>query len=157
MPRKTATKEAPPKEAPKKDEQEPDLLSGMEDAPEKSAEDEEFDLLDELSEDNGVAWQPANDEEQPRGIQGKVSYIGEIEKDAKFGGGFAPMLELTTKDDTVWSIRGYHRVLDNKIQRMLDKGLKVGDFAAFKYLGEKPGKDQDYQNYAADYRAQSSQ
>lgn len=128
----------------------------MGDAPTAVDDDEEFDLLDELGEDNGTAWKPADDEDQPRKIQGKVFILDEIEKDQKFGGGFASMIAVTprSKKDPgfgeveAWSVRGYHGVLDKKIRAAITKGMKNGDVVAIGYLGETEGKNNTYQNYA---------
>lgn len=128
-------------------------------------DDGDLDLLDELGEDNGTPWRPADSEEDepiPQSIQGRVSFIGEIERDQKYGGGFAPMLEVTPRgpkdpgygDVDAWSVRAYHGVLAKKIQRMLDNGMKVGDLIALHYSGKVGSKnDQEYHNYTGKFVA----
>ena len=132
----------------------------MDEAPASGVDDdEEFDLLDELGEDNGTPWRPADDEDQPKKIQGKVFILDEIEKDQKFGGGFASMISVTprsTKDPgfgdvDAWSLRGYHGVLDKKIRAAITKGMKNGDLVAVAYLGETEGKNNTYHNYDLRY------
>jgi hypothetical protein len=129
------TRKAPEPEV----EEEPDLLGGL-DEPEAAAEeeDDDLDLLDGITEDNGTAWMPWDDEDQPVGIQGKVTYIGEVDSD--YSDDMVPLIELEAKDGTLWSIRGYAQVLANQIKK---NQPEVGDFFAVKYLGEKPGKRVD--------------
>lgn len=126
-------------------------------------DDGDLDLLDELGEDNGTPWRPADADEDeadyPMAIQGRVQYIGEIERDQKYGGGFAPMLEVTPRGEgdpgfgevDAWSVRAYHGVLAKKIQRMLDNGLKIGDLIALKYCGKVQGSDNEYHNYTGKF------
>lgn len=151
---KTATK-APAKAAPRSrtkpattpvvEDEEVDLLSGLGD-PVAEDEDEEFNLLDEITEDNGEAWKPADDEDIPEGIQGKVISVSSVETDQKYGGGTVPLLEIQEKSGRIWSVRGYHTVLRNQIEK---NNPQVGDIVAIKYLGEKDNKkgDNSYQNY----------
>jgi hypothetical protein len=109
-------------------------------------DDEEIDLLDGITEDSGDAWMPADDEDSPEGIQGHVLSLTYIETDQKYGGGEVPMLEIQEKDGHVWSVRAYHTVLRNQIEK---NAPEVGDLVALKYLGEKENKkgDNSYQNY----------
>lgn len=147
----TATKPAPkaatkPKTPVVVDDEE-DLLSGLGDAPAATQdEDEELDLLDAITEDQGDAWMPADDDEQPKGIQGKVISVSSVETDQKYGGGSVPLIEIQEKDGHVWSVRGYHLVLRNQLEKA---DPQVGDTIAIKYLGEKENKKKDnsYQNY----------
>lgn len=134
---------------------EPDLLAAMNDTSSKatstSDDDEDFDLLSELTEEEGESWMPWDDEDQPEGIQGKVVAIGEVEKEQRFGGGTAVMVQLSDKDnpDQIWSVRGYSTVLGNQLEREIEKGLAVGDFMAIRYWGEKENKKKDntYKNF----------
>lgn len=130
-------------------EEEPDLLSDLKDdgpAPVSSTpdDDEVYDLLDGLSEDQGTPWIPDDeDEPSPEGIQGRVKYVGEVASD--FGPETAPLIELEAADGTVWSIRGYATVLRNQITKA---DPKVGDIMAVRYFGMKAGKGgRDYKNF----------
>lgn len=49
-----------------------------------------------------------------------------------------PVILLTTDEGVVRSVRGYHSVLRNEINRA---DPKTGDRIAVKYLGKKPTKD----------------
>lgn len=109
-------------------------------------EDEELDLLDGITEDQGTAWTPKDDEDQPEGIQGKVITVTTVETDAKYGGGTVPMLEIEEAGGQIWSVRGYHTVLRNQIEK---NKPQVGDMVGIKYLGEKENRsgDNTYSNY----------
>lgn len=158
-----ATKAAPAKAAPAKAssrskaapvEEEPDLLAAMNDTSAKSTvdDDEDFDLLSDLTEEEGVSWMPWDDEDQPDGIQGKVTSIGEVDKEQRFGGGTAVFLQIQDRSDAelVWNVRGYATVLANQLEREIEKGLSIGDTIAIKYFGEKENKkgDNSYKNFA---------
>jgi len=126
---------------------EPDLLSGLKDdgpAPSSNEDEQSFDLLDGLSEDEGTPWIPDDDEDpSPEGIQGRVKYVGEVASD--YGPETCPLIELEAGDGTVWSIRGYSTVLRNQITKA---DPKVGDIMAVRYFGMKSGKGgRDYKNY----------
>jgi hypothetical protein len=132
--------------------EEPDLLADMADESSSGTEDDsDYDLLSDLQEENGTAWMPWDEEDQPDGVQGRVVYIGSIEADAKYGGGDKPYVELQdrTDPDLVWGIRGYATVLNNQLTREIDKGLAVGDTMAVKYFGEKDNRKGDnvYKNF----------
>lgn len=129
--------------------EEPDLLAEMEGETNASVrpdvDDELFDLLDSISEDTGVAWQPHNDDEQPDGIQGKVTVISSVPTDAKYGEvSDVPLWTIETKDGDEWSVRGYGTVLRGQMEQA---DPNVGDFVAIKYFGVRQGKNNDYQNY----------
>jgi hypothetical protein len=133
--------------AKRKPAEEPDLLSGLkDDGPAVSAtdDDEVFDLLDGLSEDEGTPWIPDDDEDpSPEGIQGRVKFVGEVASD--FGPEACPLVELEAADGTVWSIRGYSTVLRNQLNKAEPK---VGDIMAVRYFGVKTGKNsREYKNY----------
>jgi hypothetical protein len=125
---------------------EPDLLAGLaDDVP--AGDDEDFDLLDSLTEDNGTPWYPWEEEDQPKGIQGTVTYVGQVDSD--YGDKEpVPYIELRTKAGEEWSIRGYGFVLQNQIEKT---DPQVGDLFAVKYLGEKTGRKSgnDYHNFKA--------
>lgn len=162
--KKAATKAAATKATParasratKKEEvveEEPDLLAAMNDTSTKSTveDDEDFDLLSDLTEEEGESWMPWDDEDQPDGIQGKVVSIGEVEREARFGGGAAVFIQVQDRSDPelVWNVRGYATVLSNQLEREIEKGLSVGDTIAIKYFGEKENKkgDNTYKNFA---------
>jgi hypothetical protein len=112
-------------------------------------DDEDFDLLSDLSGSDAVAWMPWDEEDQPTGIQGRAVHIGTVTQDAKFGGDEVPYVEIQAKDGTVWGIRGYATVLKNQMQREIDNGLSTGDLFAVAYLGVKENrkKDNEYKNF----------
>lgn len=127
-----------------------DLLADMNDTSSASTKDNEsFDLLSDMTEDGGTPWYPWDADDQPEGIQGTVKYIGTVEREAKFGGGDAPYVEIQDKDGTVWAVRGYATVLANQLNRAIDTGLKNGDLIAVKYMGEKQNRkgDNTYKNF----------
>lgn len=132
---------------------EPDLLAEMDSETTAIDDDEDFDLLDDMTEDNGTPWNPANNDDCPRGIQGRVLFVSEVEKDQEFGGGFAPLLEIQDRSDEklIWTVRGYHTVLHNQIEKA---SPEVGDTIALKYFGFKVTKEavgrkkeEGYHNY----------
>lgn len=132
----------------KKAVEEPDLLAGLD---EPAAPDEDdLDLLAGITEDNGTAWMPWDDEDQPVGIQGRVTYVGEVDSD--YGDGKVPLLEIEDKAGDLWSIRGYSTALRSQISKI---DPQVGDLFAVKYLGEKAGRKsgKDYHNFKAVKRA----
>lgn len=155
-----ATRKAPAKATPVKTTRkvaiasatdEPDLLAGMEDASPVADDDDAYDLLSDLTEDNGTAWMPWDEEDQPDGIQGVVKYIGDVDREARFGGGVAPYIEIQDRKDPelLWGVRGYATVLANQLQKALDNGLEVGDIIAIKYFGEVENRkgDNSYKNF----------
>lgn len=119
--------------------QTPDLLSGLEEEKPPT-----LDLLSQITEDDGQAWMPWNDDEQPKAIQGRVKSIGTVWTDAKYEKTGAPreVPLITFEDDggTLWSIRGYGMVVEAQLNGVLAGGLKPNDHFAVKYLGEKQGK-----------------
>lgn len=143
-PKATATRATSRSKARPKEEEDVDLLSEIDEPDASTDDDDDFDLLDEISEENGESWQPANDEDQPRGIQGTVTYRGTVDSD--FHKEPVNLVELRAKDGTEWSIRGYHSVLENQIDKA---DPEVGDLIAVKYLGEKDNKrgDNTYHDY----------
>jgi hypothetical protein len=127
--------------------EEPDLLSDLKDdgpAPVASDDNESFDLLDGLTEDEGVPWKPNADEDaSPEGIQGRVTYRGEVPSD--YGPEMCPHITLEASDGTVWSVRGYGTVLRNQINKV---DPQVGDLVAIRYFGKKDGRNgRAYENY----------
>lgn len=127
-----------------------DLLADMDTAPTGPVEEEDFDLLSEMSESDAKAWVPWNEDDQPRGIQGVVVHVGTVTQEAKYGGDEVPYVELRDKDDTVWGIRGYSTVLESQMNREIDKGLSSGDLFAVVYKGETQNRagDNTYKNFA---------
>lgn len=128
---------------------EPDLLAGLDEAaPAEDESEEGLDLLAGITEDNGTAWVPFDDDDQPRGIQGIVTYVGSVGSD--YSDEDVPLIELTDSGDpsVTWSIRGYATALRNQIQKC---DPQVGDLFAVKYLGETKSKkrDKDYHDFKA--------
>jgi hypothetical protein len=121
--RTAAKKASPAKAAPKGRtavaDEEPDLLADLTDEkPAARADDSEevIDLLDGLTEDNGIPWIPDDeDDPSPAGIQGKVTFRGTVASD--YGPAEVPLIELTAADGTVWSIRGYARRSGTRLRR----------------------------------------
>lgn len=154
-----ATRRAAPARASRKPaaapvDEEPDLLADMDDAAQGGpAEDDgdAYDLLSDMTEENGTAWMPWDEADQPEGIQGAVKYIGEVDRDKKYGGGLAPYVEVQDREDPdmLWGVRGYATVLANQLQKAIDAGMQVGDFIAIKYFGEVMNKagDNEYKNF----------
>jgi|KBSSwiStaDraftv2_1062776.scaffolds.fasta_scaffold05351_8 hypothetical protein len=131
-------------------ENEVDLLSEMDTNPTGPNQDEEdFDLLSDMSESDAKAWVPWNEDDQPRGIQGTVTHVGTVTQDAKYGGDEVPYVELTDKDGTVWGVRGYSTVLENQMNKVIDGGLRSGDIFAVVYKGETTNRkgDNTYKNF----------
>lgn len=127
-----------------------DLLADMEtDVKDTPVDDEDFDLLSDMSESDATAWIPWDDEETPEGIQGKLVHIGTVTQDAKYGGNDVPYWELEDANETVWGVRGYSTVLANQMEREQDKGLRNGDIAAIKHLGltMNKSKTNEYRNF----------
>lgn len=126
-----------------------DLLADMNTPPSAPVEDEDFDLLSDMSESDATAWVPWNEDEQPKGVQGTVTHIGTVEQDAKYGGGDVPYIELTDKNDVVWGVRGYSTVLESQMNKVIDAGLRSGDVFAVVYQGEVLNKKRDntYKNF----------
>lgn len=122
------------------------MLAGLGDPVIEELDDESLDLLDGITEDQGDAWMPKDDEDHPEGIQGKVITVTTVETDAKYGGGSVPLLEIEEADGHIWSVRGYHTVLRNQIEK---NDPQVGDMIGIKYLGEKQNRsgDNSYSNY----------
>jgi hypothetical protein len=127
-----------------------DLLAEMDTAPTGPTEDEDFDLLSDMSESDAKAWMPWDDEDQPKGIQGIITHVGTVAADAKYGGHDVPYVELRDKEGTVWGIRGYSTVLGNQLQREIDNGLSSGDLFAVVYKGITTNRkgDNEYKNFA---------
>src|SRR3954471_20922253 len=127
-----------------------DLLAEMDTTPTGPTEDEDFDLLSDMSESDAKAWMPWDDEDQPKGIQGIVTHVGTVAADAKYGGHDVPYVELRDKEGTVWGIRGYSTVLGNQMQREIDNGLSSGDLFAVVYKGITTNRkgDNEYKNFA---------
>src|ERR1700754_1154709 len=111
------------------------MPTGTKAATSKVANDEDFDLLSEMSESDATAWVPWNEEDQPNGIQGTVVHIGTVTQDAKYGGADVPYVEIRDKNDVVWGVRGYGNVLENQLQREIDNGLRNGDILAVVHKG----------------------
>lgn len=131
-------------------ENEVDLLADMDTTPTGPVEEEDFDLLSDMSESDAIAWVPWNDDEQPRGIQGTVVHVGTVTQDAKYGGDEVPYVEIRDKDGKVWGIRGYSTVLENQMNKEIDAGLSNGDLFAVVYKGETTNRkgDNTYKNFA---------
>lgn len=128
-----------------------DLLADMDTNPTGPVnDDEDFDLLSEMSESDAVAWVPWNEEDQPNGIQGVVVHIGTVTQEAKYGGDDVPYVEIRDKNDKVWGIRGYATVLESQMNKEIDAGLKTGDLFAVVYKGETTNRkgDNTYKNFA---------
>jgi hypothetical protein len=149
--RTAAKKASPAKAAPKGRtavaDEEPDLLADLTDEkPAARADDSEevIDLLDGLTEDNGIPWIPDDeDDPSPAGIQGKVTFRGTVASD--YGPAEVPLIELTAADGTVWSIRGYATALRNQIEKA---DPQIGDLMAAKYFGVKTSKgNREYKDY----------
>lgn len=131
-----------------------DLLADMEKDNVPAADDnEDFDLLSEMSESDATAWVPWDEtNEQPNGIQGTVVHIGTVTQDAKYGGNDVPYIELqdSKNADLVWGVRGYGTVLANQLQREIDNGLRNGDTLAVVHKGltnNRAGTN-EYRNFA---------
>lgn len=133
-----------------KKEEEPDLLSGLNEPEPEFVDEDELDLLDGISEDNGTAWMPWEETDQPSGIQGRVKFRSTIGDD--YGHDDIPLLEIEDKNGDLWSIRGYSTALKSQIERV---DPQVGDLFAVKYLGEKAGRKsgKDYHNVKAAKKA----
>jgi hypothetical protein len=131
--------------------QAPDLLGGLEE--EKAVDPGTLDLLSQITEDDGTAWMPWNDEDQPAGVQGIIKSIGTVETDAQFGAvRDVPMVSFVDSEGNVWSFRGYSQVAEGQLQNVLKQGMKIGDHFACRYLGEKKGKKKfDYHNVKVAY------
>jgi hypothetical protein len=129
-----------------------DLLAGMDKAASVVEDDEDdFDLLSDMSESDAKAWMPWDEDDQPNGIQGWLVHIGTVSQDAKYGGDDVPYWELRDKSDSslVWGIRGYGTVLKNQMDREQEAGLRNGDFVAVAHLGMKSNRknDNEYRNF----------
>jgi hypothetical protein len=127
-----------------------DLLAEMDTTPTGPVENEDFDLLSDMSESDAKAWMPWDEEDQPKGIQGTVTHVGTVTADAKYGGADVPYVELRDKEETVWGIRGYSTVLGNQLSREIDNGLTSGDILAVVYKGVTTNRkgDNEYKNFA---------
>lgn len=134
-------------------EEEVDLLAGLSDETSTvdDADDESFDLLSDITEDGGTPWYPWDADDQPDGIQGRIQYIGTVDREERFGGGEAPYLEIQDKNDAdlIWAVRGYATVLANQLNKAIDQGLSVGDMIGIMYFGEKENRkgDNSYKNF----------
>lgn len=131
-----------------------DLLADMQnDTPSNvQDDDDDFDLLSDMSESDAEAWVPQNDEDQPKGIQGKLTHIGTVTQDAKYGGDEVPYWELQDKNDSdlVWGVRGYSTVLKGQMEKEENAGLRTGDIVALQYQGLKTNRkgDNEYHSFA---------
>lgn len=127
-----------------------DLLAGMQENDTPVQDDEDFDLLSDMSESDATAWMPWDEEDQPKGIQGTVTHVGTVTADAKYGGHDVPYVELRDKEGTVWGIRGYSTVLKNQLEREIDNDLRSGDILAVVYKGITTNRkgDNEYKNFA---------
>lgn len=131
-----------------------DLLSDLrdEDSPTTQPADlQEFDLLSGLSEDEGTAWIPNDDEDpSPAGIEGRVLYRYAIASD--YGPEEIPVVTLKDKTGTVWSIRGYATALRNQINKA---DPQPGDWMAALFRGaKKSGKGREYLDYGVRVKRQ---
>ena len=128
-----------------------DLLADMDTEVSTVDDDDDFDLLSDMSESDATAWVPWNEDDQPNAIQGKVVHVGTVTADAKYGGADVPYVEIEDSKDseTVWGIRGYSTVLGNQLQREIDNGLRNGDILATVYKGETENRkgDNTYKNF----------
>lgn len=131
-----------------------DLLAGMDTSPAAEVpddDDDDFDLLSEMSESDAQSWVPQGDDEVPQAIQGKLTYIGTISQDAKYGGGEVCYWELQDKTDPsiTWGVRGYSTVLNGQMEKAEGAGLRTGDFAAVVYRGLtwNKSKTNEYHNF----------
>jgi hypothetical protein len=120
-------------------EPEENLLDDME-SPEPDDDDESLDLLDEITEDDGRAWYPWEDEEHPQGVQVTVTTVDKVSRDSDYvkpgDDPYAPFIQGEDSEGTLWSFRGYSTVMARQMQKQIDAGLKAGDLFAVKYLGE---------------------
>jgi len=108
-------------------ENEVDLLSEMDTNPTGPNQDEEdFDLLSDMSESDAKAWVPWNEDDQPRGIQGTVTHVGTVTQDAKYGGDEVPYVELTDKDGNGLHIEGVQPICFSAIDHR-DEDLDPGN------------------------------
>lgn len=135
------------------DDEDIDLLSDIQNAAPSTVEDDDddFDLLSDMSESDAEAWVPQNDEDQPKGIQGKVTHIGTVTQDAKYGGDEVPYWEIRDKNDSevTWGVRGYSTVLNNQMEKEQNAGLRTGDVVALVYQGLKANRkgDNEYHSF----------
>lgn len=126
-----------------------DLLAEMDTTPTAPVDDEDFDLLSDMSESDAKAWVPWNEDDQPNGLQGTVVHIGTVTQDAKYGGDDVPYVELRDKEDVVWGVRGYAGVLASQLQREIDNDLRSGDILAVVHKGLTMNrtKTNEYRNF----------
>lgn len=148
-----ATKAAVKPTTSKTTDEEIDLLAGMDTAVNTTVDDDDddFDLLSDMSESDAQAWMPWDEEDQPNGIQGKVTHVGTVQQDAKYGGDDVPYVEIQDLKDAekVWGIRGYATVLKNQLQREIDNDLRNGDILAVVYKGIQQNRkgDNEYKSF----------
>lgn len=116
-----------------------DLLDFEDD---NQVDDAPEDLLDGLTEDNAVAWKPADDDfDGPDAIQGKVTERYEVEND--YGDDMIPVIVVDTGETdsegkpVEWSVRGYHSILKGEIEK---KNPQPGDRVGIKYFGKRESK-----------------
>ena len=141
-----ATKEKPaapakkPRAKPKPKDVEPDLLEGLDDESTEPDDEEDSDLLDEITEDDGTPWYPWEEEDQPSGVQVTVTSVDTIQADPQYSKKgedlTRPFVQGEDKEGTLWSFRGYSTVMQRQLDEWITKGLKPGDIFAIKYLGE---------------------
>lgn len=151
-PAKPATTRRKPS-AQKPEADETDLLAGLGEPDEEEVDESELDLLSGITDENGTAWMPWEDDDHPEGIQGRVIYRGMVGSD--YGNkDDVPYLELQDAKDPelVWTVRGYATALNNQITRT---NPQVGDTWAVKYLGEVDSKNGTYHNFKAAVRHNS--
>jgi len=117
-------------------------------------DDEDFDLLSDMSESDAKAWVPWNEEDHPNGIQGTVVHIGTVTQEERYGGNDVPYVEIRDKEGTVWGVRGYSSVLESQLQKEIDKGLRTGDILAVVHRGLtfNKSKTSEYRNFATKSR-----
>lgn len=117
-------------------------------------DDEDFDLLDSVMEDDSEGWVP---DKPGDGVQGVVIKVGETKSD--FSDELAPTVTIETKDGSKFRIIGYGSVLRREIQ---DADPNPGDIFAVKYFGEKKIKNgkwagRDYKHFGVAVRRQTKQ
>lgn len=110
------------------DDDDDDLLDEMEDP----FVGEEWDLLNEMEEDDSEGWVA---EERGDAIQGVVIKTGTTNSD--YSDEPVPTVTIETKDGTKYRIIGYSTVLGREIK---DANPEKGDKFAVKYWGQKTAK-----------------
>lgn len=113
---------------------------------------DDFDLLNEVKEDDSEGWVP---EKAGEGIQGVVLAVGETRSD--FSDEMAPTVTIETSAGEKYRIIGYGAVLKREIQ---DANAQPGDLFAVKYFGTKKLKKgkfagKDYKHFGVAVRRRS--